>query len=190
MRSRNMTPGAIEAALLSENANRCRPPLPEAEVRAIAQSISRYAPPPTPVPIARRADLLTFFEVTAREVDWLWRPYLPAGMLAMLSGDPTAGKTFLALAMAAGLTTGRVPYPSEPCDPIHVLYLSVENDLACVVRPRFDALGGDAGRLHLVRGTLVGDGADAERGGICLSDVSALQDALDKTHARLLIVVS
>jgi hypothetical protein len=44
MRQKGCTPGAIEAALLVENERRCNPPLPEAEVRAIAQSISRYAP--------------------------------------------------------------------------------------------------------------------------------------------------
>jgi hypothetical protein len=38
---------AIEAALLAENARRCNPPLPEPEVRAIAQSVSRYAPAPS-----------------------------------------------------------------------------------------------------------------------------------------------
>lgn len=47
MRKRGMTAGAIEAALLAENAARCDPPLPEAEVRAIARSIARYSPPRT-----------------------------------------------------------------------------------------------------------------------------------------------
>jgi putative DNA primase/helicase len=37
---------AIEAALLSENARRCRPPLPEAEVKAIAKSFAKYPPHP------------------------------------------------------------------------------------------------------------------------------------------------
>ena len=44
MRRRGMTPQAIQAALLAENAGRCRPPLPESEVLQIARSISRYAP--------------------------------------------------------------------------------------------------------------------------------------------------
>jgi putative DNA primase/helicase len=48
MQRRGMSSDAIEAALLAENANRCSPPLPDAEVRAIARSISRYAPPPVP----------------------------------------------------------------------------------------------------------------------------------------------
>lgn len=44
MRRRAMTPQAIEAALLAENTTNCKPPLPDAEVRAIARSVSRYEP--------------------------------------------------------------------------------------------------------------------------------------------------
>lgn len=43
MRRRGMQKGSIEAALLEEN-KRCSPPLPGSEVRAIAKSVSRYAP--------------------------------------------------------------------------------------------------------------------------------------------------
>ena len=44
MRRRGMSDLAIAAGLLAENASRCRPALPEAEVRAIAASIGRYPP--------------------------------------------------------------------------------------------------------------------------------------------------
>jgi putative DNA primase/helicase len=44
MRRRGMTETAIEAALQVENRERCQPPLPEAEVREIATSVSRYSP--------------------------------------------------------------------------------------------------------------------------------------------------
>jgi putative DNA primase/helicase len=37
---------AIESALLRENARRCRPPLPEREVQAIAKSFAKYPPRP------------------------------------------------------------------------------------------------------------------------------------------------
>ena len=42
MRRREMTRQAIEAALLAENASRCKPPLPEHEVRSIARSVCQY----------------------------------------------------------------------------------------------------------------------------------------------------
>src|SRR5262245_36081504 len=46
MRRRGMSQTAIEVALLAENELRCRPPLPEADVRRIAASIRRYATAP------------------------------------------------------------------------------------------------------------------------------------------------
>lgn len=44
MRRKGMGRDAIEAGLLAENRTRCSPPLPEAEVSAIAASVARYAP--------------------------------------------------------------------------------------------------------------------------------------------------
>jgi putative DNA primase/helicase len=53
MRRRGMTETSIVAALRAENAERCRPPLPDAEVVKIARSISRHAPGDAgPEPIA------------------------------------------------------------------------------------------------------------------------------------------
>jgi hypothetical protein len=44
MRRRGASQTAIRAALHEENASRCAPPLPDAEVDAIAASVARYAP--------------------------------------------------------------------------------------------------------------------------------------------------
>jgi RecA-family ATPase len=137
---------------------------------------------------SRRPEILNLFLVQGQEVPWLWKPYLATGMLAMLSGDPGAGKTFLALAIAAALTVGRLPYTSDPCFPTDVLYLSEENSPEHVVRPRFDLLGGDAHRFHLLRGSIVGEGKRARRGCVKLSDVELLSDSLKKTGAKLVVV--
>lgn len=48
MRRRGISPEAIEAALLIENATQCEPPLPEDEVRRIVRSIMRYNPATSP----------------------------------------------------------------------------------------------------------------------------------------------
>lgn len=42
MRRRGMTPASIEAALLTENKQRCDPPLPTTEVARIVRSVARY----------------------------------------------------------------------------------------------------------------------------------------------------
>jgi hypothetical protein len=138
--------------------------------------------------LSRRPEILTLSQVEAKEVNWLWDPYLANGMLAMLSGDPGAGKTYIALAIAAAVTTGRVPYAGGLCAPGDVLYLSVENSPEHVLRPRFDSLGGDASRFHILQGSVTGNGKNAERGCVRLSDIRLLRDALRQTRARLVIV--
>jgi replicative DNA helicase len=97
----------------------------------------------------RRPEILQLSAVESRAVDWLWRPYLAFGMLAMLSGDPGAGKSFCAMAIAAALTTGGTPRTYDPLPPLNVLYLTIENSPEHVLRPRFDRLGGDPKRFLL-----------------------------------------
>ena len=48
--------------------------------------------------------------IPVRPIHWLWRPYLACGKLALLDGDPGAGKSLLTADLAARLTRGgRMP---------------------------------------------------------------------------------
>ena len=144
-------------------------------------------PPTLAASKASQPDIVCLADVQAREVSWLWKPYLPFGMLAMLSGDPGCGKTYIALAIAAALTTGRDP-GGHTCEPASVLYLSVENAPAEVVRPRFDALEGDASRLHLLTGSKRTENGKEYRRNVTLAGVPLLDIAIQETCARLVIV--
>jgi AAA domain-containing protein/CHC2-type zinc finger protein len=135
-----------------------------------------------------RPDLVCLADVKAKPVPWLWKLYLAFGMLAMLSGDPDAGKTFIALAIAASLSNGQLPVTGEDCEPVVSLYLSHENAAEFVTRPRFDALGGNAARFHLLKGSIYNDGEDSIRAGITLKDVALLEAAVVETGAKLIII--
>ena len=105
----------------------------------------------------------------------------------MLSGDPGSGKTWVALAIAAALSRGRVPSTNHTLQPCTVLYASAANGAADLIRPRFAQLDGDPARLFLLRGVLT---ASAQPAALSLRDTPMLEDALDRTQARLLIIDS
>jgi len=135
-----------------------------------------------------RPELIRLSTVQSKAVPWLWQPYLPFGMLSILSGDPGAGKSFVAMAIAASLTHGRTPRTFDPVMPIDVLYLSVENSAEYVLRPRFDALGGDPEKFVLLNGSLSGSGDKARRAGISLADIDLLEQSLLETKARFVVI--
>jgi putative DNA primase/helicase len=151
-----------------------------AEILAIAQETSPWTPPPLLQVLKAAEDnhpkITRLSEVGACAVEWVWEPYLASGMLALVSGDPGAGKTFVALRIAADITLGRTPFKHTPRPAANVLYLTVENSPEHVLRPRFDLLGGDPTRFHLIDGS------------VRLSEISYLSGVLQQTQAELMVV--
>ena len=179
----------ILEALITEN-RRCSPPLSMKEVRSIATSAAGYSVRSAGKTIPkRRPNIIRLSEVQPAPVDWLWKPYLPTGMLAMLSGDPSSGKTYASLSIGASFTVGRVPCCDVACEPGDIVYLTVENSPAHVLRPRFDSLGGDPRRFHLLLGTIDEiEGEKSKFSAMSLSEVDVLEETIQTTKARLVVI--
>jgi putative DNA primase/helicase len=78
--------------------------------------------------------------IPVRPIHWLWRPYLACGKLALLDGDPGAGKSLLTADLAARLTRGgRMPDGNWRRKKANVLFLNAEDALDDTLRPRLDA---------------------------------------------------
>ena len=100
---RGADPATIRAALLSENARRCKPPLAEREVESIVTSISKYEPGPihsAPYTEGFRAEKVLRFQTTAEiavttpeKVDWIVRPWVAAGSITEIDAKVKIGKT-------------------------------------------------------------------------------------------------
>lgn len=59
--------------------------------------------------------LINMEDVEAREVSWLWYPYIPYGKITIVQGDPGEGKTTFILHLAALLTKGEaLPCEQQP----------------------------------------------------------------------------
>lgn len=184
---------ALQTELLTVNNYHFQVPYPEPEIqRQVADFYGRWQRDPKAiwrefqasytqgnkqeiaVSLETQEGLLQEVEVMA--IEWLpgWEPYIALGTLTLLTGDPGVGKSFIALAIAAQLTR----------DGHNVAYLSVENPAAYIVRPRFDALGGDPGKVVLVKGLTTPDGKRS----ITLEDIQPLEKMIERHHIKLMII--
>jgi putative DNA primase/helicase len=125
-------------------------------------------------------------DVVSKDVEYLWYPWLPLGMLTALDGHSSEGKTFVALSIAAALSQGHEPNSNKKLadGPVNTVYLSRENPPEQTTKPRFVAMDGDPYRMHLLDSAKYHDGGTRS---ITLEDVNALEIYLQETHARLII---
>lgn len=113
------------------------------------------AKPKAPKPAEDGVILTCAATLKPEPVRWLWRDWLALGKFHVLAGAPGQGKTTLALAMAAAVTSaGRWPDGSR-CEAGAVLMWSGEDDPADTLLPRLVAMGADPGRVFFVTGSQV-----------------------------------
>ncbi len=97
---------------------------------------------------------LTCYEscrIPPSRVNWLWKPYLARGKLALLDGDPGTGKSFLTVDLAARLSRGGPLPDGQTLDrPHHTVLISGEDHASDTIRPRLEAAGADLGRIQVV----------------------------------------
>ena len=124
------------------NSERCNPPKPDSVVVAKVKSALKYKKgkrqeKPTTIPKIR-----TFADIEEKDIDWLWYPYIPRGMLTALGADPGTGKTFWCCYIASLVSTGKID-DNPFIEPIqgNVLMFNSEDSPETVLKPRLSKLG-------------------------------------------------
>lgn len=89
-------------------------------------------------------------DIQTEEVNWLWYPYIPAGKLTVLEGDPGLGKSWITCAIASDISTGRkLPGSKADLPPQKVLMLSAEDGLGDTVKPRIESMKGNVENIFV-----------------------------------------
>jgi hypothetical protein len=186
MRRQGMSVSAIEAALLEENKVRCDPPLPESEVRMIAQSVGRYTAavrPGDPLPVPG----VLASEVTPKNVTWLWPNHIPFGKVTIFDGDPGLAKSTVSLDLVARVSQG-LPMPdgTEPgCPPSGTVLVSLEDDAGDTLRPRLEAAGAALEKVRIISCIKGPDGI--ERTPTLPVDLPYIEVAIKNASAKVLV---
>jgi hypothetical protein len=136
-----------------------------------------------PVPM-----LVSLHKVEKREVEWLWPGRIPRGAVTVIDGNPGLGKSFIALDIAARLTTGR-PMPNEAGEhgrePGNILILNGEDDLSRTMRPRLDICGADTLRVTSLEGIVDSSG---ERPPLLPRDMELIEYTITKQEIEMVVV--
>ena len=115
----------------------------------------------------------------AKKVEWIWYPYIPAGRITLVNGDPGDGKSTFMLNIASLLTKGK-PMPDGyacPLSPCDVIYQCREDNYADTTRPRLDRAGADIERIIIIN--------DYD-GSLATSD-ARVEETIKQTGAKLCI---
>jgi replicative DNA helicase len=112
------------------------------ELKIVEAAASVGSAPPV---IARRVD-----EILATALTWLWPQRLALGKLALIAGEPGAGKSQLSCRFAAAVSTGGTWPDGSSAPRGSVVLICCEDDAADTIRPRLEAAGADLSRVHIL----------------------------------------
>lgn len=149
----------ISLARILESANLCG--LESAEIDATIRSAANTAKP-----VKANGDLFKVIkteEVTStrdrlivassevRPIDWVWDGWLAKGAMHIIGGSPSTGKTTVAIALGAIISTGGYFPDGSVAEKQHVVMWSGEDDAETTLNARFLAAGADMSHVHIVK---------------------------------------
>jgi putative DNA primase/helicase len=102
--------------------------------------------------LAREVVTVKGSSLIPRPVQWLFYEWLAKGKFHILAGAPGVGKTTVAMAFAATVSSGGIWPNGERCAVGNVLIWSGEDDVADTLCPRLLAMGGNPDNVYFVTG--------------------------------------
>jgi putative DNA primase/helicase len=111
----------------------------------------------TPQEPKMKVELLRGSTIEPEPISWIMEGHLARGKVHILGGKPAAGKTTLAISIAAIVTTGGTLPDGSQCQPGQVVIWSGEDDPKDTLVPRLIAAGADLDRVHFVSGAIEND---------------------------------
>lgn len=123
--------------------------------------------------------LKLYSDVKSVPVEWLWYPYIPAGKITLLQGDPGDGKSTMMMNLISCLTNaGFTPDGQKIAVPKRVIYQCSEDGVADTIKPRLEASGADCSKVAFIDEELISLTLDDEK----------LRDAIIEFKASLVVI--
>jgi putative DNA primase/helicase len=89
-------------------------------------------------------------DVVIKPIDWLWRGYLARGKFHLIGGRKGTGKTTVALALTAALSSGSKLPDGSIAKACKVIIWSGEDDIEDILSPRLKYMGADMENIFFI----------------------------------------
>ncbi len=139
--------------------------------------------------------IIELSDVKPEPIKYLWFNKIPLGMITILVGDMGLGKTFMALDMAARVSTGglwpdRDGTPDNHAPKGSTVILTAEDSISQTIRPRLDGLDADISKVRIIKGVKRKNTNGQYEGYFNLQDdLPALQKAVQKRDDCKLVIL-
>ncbi len=124
--------------------------------------------------------------IEAKDVEWLWKPWLPAGMLALFAGYGGAGKSTVSLHIASACSKGGYLPDGQRAPMLNTLIFAAEDSPEHTIVPRLRAMGADVDRVRIVDGVRETNG---DPGWVQLRNHAALIEQAVMDHQIGLVII-
>lgn len=129
-------------------------------------------------------------EVTAENVNWLWKPRLALGKITTIDGDPGLGKSLIGVDLGARITTGKNMPDGTPCEASGgVVVVMPEDGLGDTIQPRFARAGADLSQVVDLSTVLDNGNDEATRRPFTIpDDLDYLEAAIRRVDAKFVYI--
>ncbi len=159
----------------------------EAKRDDVLQALCKVADSARETAEAPRASLMKATDIEPTVIRWLWQGWIARGKIHIIAGQPGAGKTTLAMKMAASVSSGGRWPDGTPAKQGNVVIWTGEDDPSDTLIPRLGASGGNLQHVYFVAPEIIGE--REKRVFDPAKDMALLKNAIAKIGGAQLIVV-
>ena len=127
-----------------------------------------------------KKDYIKYSDVETKEIEWLWFPYLPKGMVSIVQGDPKSGKTFMLIDIISRITRGDyMPLSGEKFEMGNVVLLNSDDPIEYSLKGRLELQNADTEKVFAI---------DENAKKLYFKDLSRLEKLIEEQKPVLIVI--
>ena len=123
---------------------------------------------------------IKYADVVTKDLEWLWFPYIPKGMVSIVQGDPKSGKTFMLIDIISRITRGDyIPFSEDKFEMGNVVLLNSDDPIEYALKKRLELQNADVEKVFTI---------DENIKKLYFKDLSRLEKLIEEKQPLLIVI--